>query len=109
MIVELFPGAGAAASAALASGFAAHPDVTAWPVRFGDRTFVVVSGDESLVPEVDSPLVAAVHSTAERGYWLTAAENGVVPDRVAVGDGVVGGGVSGAPPVPVRWRTSGHP
>jgi len=50
----------------------AAEDIEAWPVWFGDRGFVVVSGDEDLVPDVTSPVVAATHSTPD-GLWLVKA------------------------------------
>lgn len=68
-----------------------HPDVTAWCIRAYERHFVVVSGDESLVPDIKDSAVIAVHPTP-LGYWLIDRTNGVLPATVTVGDGTIGGG-----------------
>lgn len=90
MLVELDDTADAVAAADVAGRLAVHEDVVAWPVRLGGRQFVAVSGDEALVPEVDSRLVVGRHST-RRGYWLVAKENAIAPGAVRIGPSVVGG------------------
>lgn len=71
---------------------AGHEDVRAWPVRLSGRLFVAVSGDEALVPPVDSPVVIGAWSTTERGYRLVARESGIAPGVVKIGSSSVGGG-----------------
>jgi 3-deoxy-7-phosphoheptulonate synthase len=70
-----------------------EPDVSAWPIEFGDRRFILVSGDEALVPDVSNePAVIGAHFTADRGYWLVDRANGVLAATVRVGDAEVGAG-----------------
>lgn len=66
--------------------------LTAWPIRLRGRLFVIVSGDESRVPDrvLNQPGVTW-SSTSERGYWLVDAQHDVVGDTVTVGSSVVGG------------------
>jgi 3-deoxy-7-phosphoheptulonate synthase len=92
MIIEIDPTAHDKAVADLCAALVAHEDVTAWPLRLGTRTFVAVSGDEQLVPEVNSPIVVGRHATGARGYWLVDRANGATPRTVAVGDKAVGAG-----------------
>ncbi|HEX4225461.1 MAG TPA: pyridoxal-5'-phosphate-dependent protein, partial [Pseudonocardiaceae bacterium] len=91
MLVELDPATDRATATALADRLAVHEDVLAWPIRLRGRSFVVVSGDESLVPEVDSASVIGRHGTQKPGYWLVAKDNGVAPEQVRIGSSVVGG------------------
>jgi 3-deoxy-7-phosphoheptulonate synthase len=91
MIVEVEPRSPAHDVARLAAALAVHEDVSAWPVCLRDRAFVVVSGDEDLVPEIGSPIVLGRHSTRERGYWLVDRTNGLAPNKVPVAASTVGG------------------
>ncbi|WP_327038144.1 hypothetical protein [Micromonospora maris] len=92
MLVELAPHSSDAELASLAGRIARHEDVTAWPLRLAGRCFLVVAGDERLVHRVASAAIRAWHSTAERGYWLVDRANAVLPRRVPLGTGHVGGG-----------------
>jgi 3-deoxy-7-phosphoheptulonate synthase len=74
----------------LCRSLAEHPDVTAWYTQVHRRHFIVVSGDEALVPSVDDAGILGTHST-ERGYWLVDRANGVLPRIVTVGSKTVGG------------------
>jgi 3-deoxy-7-phosphoheptulonate synthase len=91
MIVEVDPGAPADAIDDVRRRLATHPDVVAWCIDFGERRFVLVSGDESLVPQVgEHACVRGHYSTNERGYWLVDRAHEVLPPTVQVGDGEVG-------------------
>jgi 3-deoxy-7-phosphoheptulonate synthase len=71
----------------------AEPDVSAWQVQLSGRHFIVVSGDESLVPNVcKQSSVIGAHTTADRGYWLVDRSNGVLGNTVRVGEAEVGAG-----------------
>jgi 3-deoxy-7-phosphoheptulonate synthase len=63
-------------------------DINTWPVSFPGRSFVVVSGDESLV-DGDTlsaiPGVIDVVSTQQTGYHLVRRDAGVVTGRVVIG------------------------
>ncbi|GIH28760.1 hypothetical protein Aph01nite_70700 [Acrocarpospora phusangensis] len=89
MLIELRPEAAAQPIVDLVQ---AVPGLTAWPLRYGERRFVVVSGDEDLVPGFGAGDVIATHSTRERGYWLVDREHRIVPDTVRVGGVSVGRG-----------------
>lgn len=93
MIIEIDPAAPDRAVVELCGRVTAHEDVTAWPLTINGRRFVVVSGDEALVPPTESPIVLGRHSTHPTGYWLVDRGNEVVPDVVTIGDGEVGCGV----------------
>jgi 3-deoxy-7-phosphoheptulonate synthase len=95
VLYEVAPGAPRPLVDRLARRLGAHPDVTAWPVRLAGRTFIVASGDESLLPALDGELadaVLAAHSTTSRGYWLVDRESQVAPAQVRIGDSVIGDG-----------------
>lgn len=84
MLIELRPGTPAEVAAEVAALAGAHEDVTAWPVSLAGRTFVVVSGDESLARVPASPAVLARRPTPD-GHWLVRRESGVTPREVTIG------------------------
>ncbi|MER5646460.1 hypothetical protein [Streptosporangium sp. NPDC002524] len=84
MLIELRPGTPADVAAEVAAQAGAHEDVTAWPVTLAGRTFVVVSGDESLARVPASPAVLARRPTPD-GHWLVRRESGVAPREVTIG------------------------
>ncbi|GAA2988388.1 hypothetical protein [Streptosporangium longisporum] len=84
MLIELRPGTSREAAEEVAARAGAHEDVTAWPVCLAGRSFVVVSGDESLVRVPDSPAVLARRPTPD-GHWLVRRESGVAPREVTIG------------------------
>ncbi|MDG4797047.1 hypothetical protein [Micromonospora sp. WMMD1082] len=92
MLVEVAPHSTDAELVSLGDRIAGHEDVTAWPVRLAGRCFLVVAGDERLVTRVPSAAIRAWHSTADRGYWLVDRANALLPERVPLGTGHVGGG-----------------
>lgn len=92
MIVELIESTTYDDADRLCRQLATHDDVTAWPLRLGARVFIAVSGDESLVNRINSPIIKAYHDTTVPGFWLVDAANGVAPRTVTVGNTVVGDG-----------------
>lgn len=92
MIIEVDRSAPDLAVSEVCETVATHEDVVAWPLDVGERRFVVVSGDEALVPDLTSSVVLGVHSTNAHGYWLVDQANGVAPSTVAVGKTAIGSG-----------------
>jgi 3-deoxy-7-phosphoheptulonate synthase len=91
VIVEIQPATSAEEVRALAGRVADNDDIDAWPVELAGRKFLVLSGDEDLVNQVDSPCVIGWHRTHPQGYWLVDKAAGVVPTTVEVGGFPVGG------------------
>ncbi|MEV6970534.1 3-deoxy-7-phosphoheptulonate synthase [Hamadaea sp. NPDC051192] len=92
MIIEVTSDASDSDIAQLCKLHTAHEDVTAWPIRHAARAFIVISGDEALIPVITSPFIIGRHETGSSGYWLVDRAHEIAPTTVAVGDGTVGDG-----------------
>jgi len=93
MLIELDREIPKAVIGNLLGRLAFHPGITVWPLSLRGRNFLVVSGDEALVPPlvpgVDRGIIA-VHHTAASGYFLVARESKIAPAQVAIGDTEIG-------------------
>lgn len=92
MIVEIAPDLSDDRVTALEAEVSAHPDVVAWNITIGTRRFILISGDESLVPDVTGTGGVVGQHATDRGYWLVDRANGVLPSAVRIGNATVGGG-----------------
>jgi 3-deoxy-7-phosphoheptulonate synthase len=93
MLIELHEECPAEIVDNISSELSIHPDIAVWELTLRGRRFLVVSGDEALVPPLPPGAdrgVRAVHYTTESGYFLIARENKIAADRIAVCETEIG-------------------